>query len=307
MAATHHKINDWRQLAPEGQPRGYINAHALDELWIHTGTACNLACSFCLEGSTPGDTRLPLVRFGDVQPYIDEAVSLGVKQLSFTGGEPFLARELPRILEYAAERAPCLVLTNATRPLQRRLQQLLPLLQAQHPVSFRGSIDHPDPDQHDSERGAGNFHLALQGLKKLHDLGFKVSVARQWSPGEDTNAINARFQQHFRDYRLPEDLHIIWFPDFHRPGEQVDTPAITEHCMTAYHTAATRADFMCAYSRMLIKTHQGMRVYACTLVDDDPEYDMGTSLQESLKNTVLLRHHRCYSCFKYGASCSEGH
>ena len=48
---------DWL-LTPQGDPRGYIQPHALSELWFHTGTACNLACPFCLEGSKPGDNRL---------------------------------------------------------------------------------------------------------------------------------------------------------------------------------------------------------------------------------------------------------
>lgn len=304
MAAVRHREHDW-YYTPEGEPRGYIQTLQLQELWIHTGTACNLSCSFCLEGSKPGDNRLRLVKFSDVQPYIDEAISLGVKQLSFTGGEPFLVRELPRILEYAATYAPCLVLTNATRPLHQRLRQLSPLLQSPCPVSFRVSLDYPGADKHDSERGAGNFHVAMQGMKSLHDMGFRVSVARQYSPDEDSAAVTEQFRQHFRDYGLPEDLHIVWFPDFHPPGENIETPAITERCMTAYHSAASRSEFMCAYSRMLVKTEAGMRVYACTLVDDDADYDMGGSLKQSLQNEVRLRHHRCFSCFKYGASCSE--
>ena len=45
-------------LTASGQARGYIQPHGLEELWFHTGTACNLACPFCLEGSRPGDNRL---------------------------------------------------------------------------------------------------------------------------------------------------------------------------------------------------------------------------------------------------------
>lgn len=45
--------DDWMQ-TPLGDPRGYIDAHELRELWFHTGTACNLACPFCLEGQNPG-------------------------------------------------------------------------------------------------------------------------------------------------------------------------------------------------------------------------------------------------------------
>jgi len=42
-----------------------------------------------------------------------------------------------------------------------------------------------------------------------------------------------------------------------------------------------------------------------TLVDDDPAYDLGGTLTESLRKRITLQHHRCYSCFAYGSSCSE--
>jgi len=48
-----------------------------------------------------------------------------------------------------------------------------------------------------------------------------------------------------------------------------------------------------------------MRVYVCTLVDDDPDNDLGDMLAGSLGIRVMLRHHRCYSCFRLGTSCSE--
>ena len=109
---------------PAGEARGYINPHALDELWFHTGTACNLACPFCLEGSKPGDNRLNRVTLQDVQPFMDEALSLGVKQFSFTGGEPFIVKDFVNILRYASNRRPCLVLTNGTEPVLKRLHQI---------------------------------------------------------------------------------------------------------------------------------------------------------------------------------------
>ncbi|MDP3678229.1 MAG: radical SAM protein, partial [Methylotenera sp.] len=77
QTAPPAKSTAWVQ-TPSGEPRGFIQPHALDELWFHTGTACNLACPFCLEGSKPGDTRLQLLRFADAKPYIDEALTLGV-------------------------------------------------------------------------------------------------------------------------------------------------------------------------------------------------------------------------------------
>jgi hypothetical protein len=105
---------------------------------------------------------------------------------------------------------------------------------------------------------------------------------------------------------LPADTRIVFFPDFGVPDETRAVPFVTHSCMTTYQTEATRREFMCAYSKMVVKQGGRMRVYACTLVDDDPDYDQGGNLRESMGKRVMMRHHRCFSCFKFGASCSEG-
>ena len=80
---------------------------------------------------------------------------------------------------------------------------------------------------------------------------------------------------------------------------------MTENCMTTYQNEQSRREFMCAFSKMIVKRKGRMRVYACTLVDDDPAYDLGGTLEESMQHRILLHHHRCYSCFAFGSSCSE--
>lgn len=291
---------------PDGEERGYIDPFTLRELWFHTGTACNLQCGFCLEGSKPGDTRLGLVKFDDVKPYIDEALTLGVEQFSFTGGEPFLAKQLVKILDYAASYRPCLVLTNGTKVIQRRMHEVESLKHAKHPVRFRISIDKPTAAEHDAGRGEGTFHDALKGMKMLHDAGFEISVARHMDKGEDSAQVTRQYQTLFAEYGLPEDLHLVAFPDFATPGSLPDVPQVTTACMTTYQTEASRKDFMCAFSKMVVKREGNMKVYACTLVDDDEEYELGASLRETLTSRISMKHHRCYSCFAYGASCSEG-
>ncbi len=293
------------QLTASGEPRGYIDPHALEELWLHTGTACNLACPFCLEGSKPGDNRLQRITLADVRPLLDEAVQLGVQQFSFTGGEPFIVKDFIHILAYAADRRPCLVLSNGTDPVLKRLRQIQRLLDAPQPIRFRISIDWPDRERHDAGRGAGQFDKALAGLRALHELGFQVSVARQAEAGEDSAAVDARFRALFAAQGLPEDLRIVAFPDFSTPGAHPDVPEITTDCMRRYHSEATRREFMCAFSKMVVKQDGRMRVYACTLVDDDPAYDLGGSLAEAMQARIPLAHHRCYACFRYGSSCSE--
>jgi molybdenum cofactor biosynthesis enzyme MoaA len=288
-----------------GGPTGYIEPHNLRELWFHTGTACNLACPFCLEGSRPGDNRLGRMTLKDVRPYVDEAVALGVEQLSFTGGEPFIVKDFVNILRYAATFKPCLVLTNGTDPVLRRLRQIGTLRAEKYPIAFRVSIDYPQRERHDAGRGTGSFDKAWQGLQALAALSFKVSVARQMEHKEDTAQVEADYRALLEQHGLARDTTLVGFPDFMPPGARVQAPRVTEHCMTTYHTEQTRRAFMCAFSKMVIKKNGRMRVYACTLVDDDESYDLGATLGETLKHRIMLHHHRCFSCFKFGASCSE--
>lgn len=290
---------------PLGDPRGYIDAHSLKELWFHTGTACNLACDFCLEGSKPGDTRLGLIKVADVVPHIEEALELGVEQFSFTGGEPFVAKDFVKILALASSHKPCLVLTNGTDAIQKRSKELGPLLSSKYPISFRVSLDHFDDKIHDLGRGVGNFASAINGLKMLHKMGFSISVARHMSPDEDDNVIAQEYKNLFVKNSLPEDLPMVAFPDFALPGSLPDVPYVTTNCMTSFQSDASRKEFMCGFSKMIVKKDGEMRVYACTLVDDDEEYDLGGSLKESMQERVSMKHHRCYSCFAYGSSCSE--
>lgn len=296
---------DLLRFTPQGEPRGWIQPHALRELWFHTGTACNLSCPFCLEGSKPGDDRLQRMSVDDVRPLIEEALELGVEQFSFTGGEPFIVKDFVEILRCAAAHRPCLVLTNGTEPVLRRLHQIATLRDCPQPIAFRVSIDFPDRDRHDAGRGAGTFDKSWQALTELHRLGFRVSLARQAERGEDGEAVDAAFRALIAAHGLPQDMNIVSFPDFLPPHADASVPDVTEHCMTAYQSEETRRAFMCAFSKMVVKKNGRMRVYACTLVDDDESYDLGGTLTESLGKRIMMRHHRCYTCFAYGSSCSE--
>ena len=170
-----------------------IHLSALRELWIHTGTACNLSCPFCHEGSQPGDRRLEALTLAELQPHLDAAADAGVERFAFTGGEPLILKDIVTILRHALALRPCLLLTNGTAPLIRRPHHLQQLRDLAYPLTFRVSIDYPDEARHDAARGLRNFRKALQGLKLLADAGFEVGITRQQDAGEDSAAIAARF------------------------------------------------------------------------------------------------------------------
>lgn len=272
-----------------------ISLKHLNELWIHTGTACNLECPFCLEGSRPGDTRLERIKLNEIKPYLDEAVSLGVKRFCFTGGEPLIVKDIVKILEYALTLKPCLILSNGTAPLLKRLHQLQLLKQQKHPLSFRISIDYPDQHLHDSGRGWGNFQRAVEALQLLHEQGFEISIARQMTANEDINKVTEDFRQLLRRARLPTDTQIIALPELGKLGThpELSTPLPTPEPTTS---------LMCTQSRMLIKNKGQLRVYACAFTDDDERFDLGSSLTTATESSVCLQHQRCAQCVMNGAT-----
>jgi molybdenum cofactor biosynthesis enzyme MoaA len=275
-----------------------INLKRLTELWIHTGTACNLECPFCLEGSRPGDTRLDRFKLNEIKPYLDEAVQLGVERFCFTGGEPLIVKDIVKILEYALSLKPCLILSNGTAPLLKRLHQLQLLKQQAHPLSFRISIDYPDQQRHDTARGWGNFQRAIEGLQLLHEQGFAISIARQVDANEDAATVQEAYRLLLHKARLPETTRIIALPELGKLGTET-------HLDSTVAVPADSGQLMCSNSRMLLKLAGRLRIYACAFTDDDVRFDMGTSLDASTKASVCLQHQRCRQCVQKAATYSE--
>src|SRR5207237_8599577 len=87
----------------------------LDDLWFQVaGTTCNLTCTHCFISCSPHNHRFGFLDYDTLRRYLDESVALGVKEYYFTGGEPFLHRQMTDILELTLRYGPATVLTNGT-------------------------------------------------------------------------------------------------------------------------------------------------------------------------------------------------
>jgi AdoMet-dependent heme synthase len=63
----------------------------LSTLWVQvTGTWCNLACPHCVNASGPTAPWLAPLDAGVARQAIRDAEDVGVRDIYFTGGEPFL-------------------------------------------------------------------------------------------------------------------------------------------------------------------------------------------------------------------------
>jgi len=296
-----------------GAPRAEVAFRGLKTLWVNTGTLCNIACANCYIDSSPTNDRLAYFRLGDLRRYLDEIAASGAptEDIGFTGGEPFLNPDLPAMAEEALSRGfRILILTNAMRPMMRpRVMTALCKLRAAYGarLTLRVSLDHYTQGVHDAERGAGAWAAALEGLDWLAGQGVRIAVAGRSLSGEPEAQARAGYARLFAQKGWPlraDDPHdLVLFPEM---SPNADPPEISDACWDIL--GVSPADQMCASARMAVrrKGAAGPAVLACTLIADDPAFELGDSLAAAA-GPVKLNHPFCATfCVLGGASCGGG-
>jgi pyruvate-formate lyase-activating enzyme/predicted phosphodiesterase len=149
-------------------------------LWIYTNFHCNLACDYCVVESSPRARRrsIGLARFAEL---VDEATAEGFRELYVTGGEPFLEPDIVAMQEYARDRVPTVVLTNAMVFTGRRARELQRLA-GRDGLVLQTSLDGARSQTHDAWRGAGSWRRAMEGIALARELGLPLRVAMTETP-----------------------------------------------------------------------------------------------------------------------------
>jgi molybdenum cofactor biosynthesis enzyme MoaA len=276
----------------------------LDDLWFQvSGTLCNLTCSHCFISCSPHNRAFGFLDLAAVQRVLDESVALGVKEYYFTGGEPFLNRDMTAILETTLRYGPATVLTNGTVFKDEWLERLA-RAEAASPYSleFRVSIDGFDAQTNDPVRGEGTFERAVKGVGRLVGHGFLpiITVARTSDDGDDAALFHGFVAMlRSRGYDQPR---VKILPTL-RLGAEVkrrrgyrDEERVTPEMMAGFH----EGQLICNHSRIV--TDRGM--YVCPILIEAADAWLGTTLAESLR-PIALRHQACYTCYQYGTLCSN--
>jgi hypothetical protein len=291
----------------KGEQRAQVAMTKLATLWINTGTLCNLACRTCYIESSPRNDALVYINLAEVESYLNEALTLGTREIGFTGGEPFMNPDMIGMLEAALGRAfEVLVLTNAMRPMRRFEDQLLDLRAAHgERLTMRVSLDHYSRPIHEAERGAGTWDKAMSGCRWLSDNGFQLAIAGRLLPGESEREARAGYAALFAEEGLrvqaADPAALVLFPEM---DATADVPEITDACWGIL--GKSPSSIMCASSRMVVKRRGEARpvVAACTLIPYDPGFTMGETLAEASRAIRLNHPHCARFCVLGGASCS---
>jgi molybdenum cofactor biosynthesis enzyme MoaA len=276
----------------------------LDDLWFQvSGTLCNLTCRHCFISCSPHNHAFGYLDLTTVQRALDESVALGVKEYYFTGGEPFLNREMTAILETTLRYGPASVLTNGTIFKDEWLARLA-RAEAASPYSleFRVSIDGFSAETNDPVRGEGAFERAMTGVGRLVRHGFLpiITVARTNDDDDDATLfqgfvtmLRSRGYDHPRVKILPT---LRLGAEIERRRGYRDEERVTPEMMAGFD----EGQLICNHSRIV--TDRG--VYVCPILIEASDARLGTKLVESLR-PFELRHHACYTCYQYGTLCSN--
>ncbi len=281
-----------------------IKLNSLDELWFQvSGTLCNLECSHCFISCSPKNDSFGFLSREEISKRLRESVSHGVKEYYFTGGEPFLNKEVVSILEETLTYGPATVLTNGTVLKEDWLHRLRAAEdKSGYTLEFRVSIDGPTKEINDPIRGAGTFERAMLGVGKLVEAGFLpiITMTRTWSDEEDQEILGA-FRSILAEhgYRRPR-LKILPRLKIGAEAERTEGYRQTERLTSEMMVDFDESQLVCHHSRVV--SDRGIHV--CPILLDSPDSVLGESLQEA-ERPFSLSHGACYTCYQYGSICSN--
>ena len=140
-------------------------------IWEITN-ACNYTCSYCIFAST-GKIPEGELNTQDIFNTIDELKNNNFKYLKFTGGEPFIRKDMVDILKYSFKNDMiCDISTNASF-INEKIAKELSLLPLE---MIHVSIDGHTQEIHEKVRGKNSFLPTLKGLEYLAKYNKNIRI-----------------------------------------------------------------------------------------------------------------------------------
>ena len=144
-----------------------------DKIRILVANGCNYRCRFCHNEGQSKHSPSQYMSFENLKTLIDFIQDQDVAELCFSGGEPFLNRDLVRMIRYADENTASDIgcATNLSLITNTQIQEL-----SSTRVKF--NIQFPfasDADFRDST-GTGNYMKVVETIKKVQDSGINIGL-----------------------------------------------------------------------------------------------------------------------------------
>jgi MoaA/NifB/PqqE/SkfB family radical SAM enzyme len=291
-----------RAAAPERRSEAPAVAfRELRSLWFQiTGTLCNLACRHCFNESGPRAPWLGGLDAAAVRRHLGEAEALGVREIYFTGGEPFLHPEILALLGDALAVAPTTVLTNGTLIDARVADRLAGLAAASiYSLEVRVSLDGATADENDAMRGRGTFARALEAIRLLDARGLPpIVTATEILEAQDGVGIYERLRRTLLAAGVTRPrLKILPVLPVGRAAHFGDARLLSPDDLAGFDTATLQ----CTETRVVAEGG----IYACPILAGLPGARVGTAGLADALGPVSLYHRACVTCHETGIACTN--
>lgn len=282
-----------------------VSLKQLETLWFQvTGTHCNLQCTHCFISCGPKNNTYEFLNVDVIRRYLKEALTLGVKEFYFTGGEPFLHPEIADLIKEALDYGQTTVLSNGTLITRDTAQKFAQISQvSKYKLEFRISLESYREEENDQIRGKNSFKRAMKGIQTLVHAGFNpiITIADWQKYGMFANEMKDGFESLVHSLDVPQ-IRLKKLPlvllgrcaGLIRPYHENER--VTGKCFDNY----SMDNLQCATSRIV--TSKG--VFVCPLLINDPKAWMGWTLKESLK-PYIMESPACYTCRTSGLTCKN--
>jgi len=281
---------------------------ALDTLWFQVaGTICNIECTHCFISCSPKNHSHEMLTLAEVERRLAEARELGVREYYFTGGEPFMNRDMLPILQATLRQGPATVLTNGMLLRAEVCRRLRALFDAsEYSLDIRVSLDGFDRESHDAIRGTGVWDRVMIGLRNLADAGINpVITVTTAAEGVASAEGRTRFLDLIRSFGFARPrLKVLSLfrigAEEQRTRAYEDWERLTGDVLSQETLDGEAAAVLqCSSCRMV--TSKG--VYVCPILIEEPAARMGETLAEALR-PFPLKYGACHTCWVDGVTCT---
>ena len=335
-------ISDSPVIYPEYAGRSKaIAPHKLEELWIYYTLACNLRCKHCLVNA--GKSLREELTTVEVKKLVDDAIHLGVKRFYITGGEPFIKDDIFEIIRYITiqKKHELIILSNATLFDDKKIEALKKVYTPR--LVLQVSLEGPNAEVHDKLRGEGSFDKAVEGIKRLMDIGITPVVSTAISKFNDKHIIAT---SKFLSKLGIKEHNILWMHAKGRGANNADELLVPsdeiaqimknlkkrykeqeiildniESLKVRVRTKRGRKNDLCNNCYEKICINSDGHVYPCASLNGDRNFDAGSIRKSSLRdiwlNSKVMKNGRentvqgkieCSSCelkFFCGGGCTS--
>lgn len=141
----------------------------LTSIQLELTKKCNLRCEHCyLEEYITQSFNIDIAK-----KIVDEAYEMGVINFDITGGEPFVHKDIGKLLEYISLKGMIItIFTNGTILNKNLLKTLI----QSNIKKLKISLDGYNDESHDSIRGKGTFKKTVKNIKILKENEIDIEI-----------------------------------------------------------------------------------------------------------------------------------